>query len=161
MGMATDFGRRVAAARRHKKLTQKQLAPQVGMSQSNLSELETVAHGSSKTAQIAQICGVNPYWLATGEGEMLAPTVVVTATGTAHGLARVVGEGRAVVTRPPDLAEALPVVLDVLMAQPPARWASLRAQLDQLMQHPEMRDDVLAELQALLSAPPGKRQAAA
>lgn len=58
-------------ARRHAGLTQKQLAPLAEMSQSNLSELETVAHGSSKTPQLAAACNVNAHWLATGEGQML------------------------------------------------------------------------------------------
>lgn len=91
--VATDFGKRVAAARKHARRTQKQLAPLVGMSQSNLSELETVAHESGKTAQLAYHCGVNAYWLATGEGDMLT------------------GAQQAPAARPPDLAEALPVVL--------------------------------------------------
>lgn len=62
----------------------------------------------------------------------------------------------------PSLAQALPVVLADLAALPPTRWASVRAQLDLLAGHPEMRDDVLAELQHLLAAPAApsaKRQA--
>lgn len=61
----------------------------------------------------------------------------------------------------PDLAAALPVVLSALAGLPPARAASVRAQLELLMRHPEMRDDVLGELQALLQTQPGKHQAAA
>lgn len=68
--MTTDFGRRLKAARKKAGLTQKQLAPLAQMSQSNLSELETIAHGSSKTPHLAKVCGVNAHWLATGEGEM-------------------------------------------------------------------------------------------
>ena len=34
---------------------------------------------------------------------------------------------------------------------------SVRAQLEQLVQHPEIRDEVIAELEALLSATPGKQ----
>lgn len=70
MGMTTEFGRRLKAARKKAGLTQKQLAPLAEMSQSNLSELETIAHGSSKTPQLARVCGVNAHWLATGEGDM-------------------------------------------------------------------------------------------
>lgn len=77
MGMSTDFGRRLKLARKHAGLTQKQLAPLAGMSQSNLSELETVAHESGKTVQLAAVCGVNAHWLATGEGEMLAASAPV------------------------------------------------------------------------------------
>lgn len=69
--MSTDFGKRLKAARKHAGLTQKQLAPLVPMSQSNLSELETVAYGSTFVPQLARVCGVNAHWLATGEGEML------------------------------------------------------------------------------------------
>lgn len=69
--MTTDFGRRLKRARKHAGLTQKQLAPLVGMSQSNLSELETVAHESRKTVLLAHACKVDAYWLATGDGDML------------------------------------------------------------------------------------------
>lgn len=69
--MTTDFGRRLKMARSHAGLTQKQLAPKAGMSQSNLSELETVGHESGKTAQLAAALGVDAHWLATGEGNML------------------------------------------------------------------------------------------
>lgn len=58
----------------------------------------------------------------------------------------------------PDLAQ---LIADAVATMPPARWASVRAQLDQLVAHPEMRDDVLGELRALLTAPPGKAQRSA
>lgn len=60
----------------------------------------------------------------------------------------------------PTITIALPVVLAALVDLPPARAVSVRAQLDQVMNHPEMHDDVLAELLQLLSMPaarPGKR----
>lgn len=56
------------------------------------------------------------------------------------------------------LETALPVVVQAIANLPPARWASVRAQLEQLATAPEMRDDVLVELLALLQAPPAKRQ---
>lgn len=68
------------------------------MSQSNLSELETVAFESGKTAQIARACGVNAYWLATGEGKMLDGVTAAPAAA------------------PVTAAQALPVVLDALLA---------------------------------------------
>lgn len=61
----------------------------------------------------------------------------------------------------PSLADALPVVLEALAGLPPARAASVRAQLELVMGHPEMHDDVVAELQTLLQARPGKRLDAA
>lgn len=60
---------------------------------------------------------------------------------------------------PPPLRASLPVVLGALTALPPTRWASVRAQLDMLVTHPELLDDVLAELNLLLAQAPGKRQA--
>lgn len=59
------------------------------------------------------------------------------------------------------LATALPLVIDAIAALPAARWVSVRAQLDQLAQRPEMRDDVMAELQALLGDASSKQPAAA
>lgn len=69
--MATEFGSRLSQARAHAKLSQKALAKKVGMGQGTLSELETGGFGSSFTVQIAEACGVNSNWLATGEGHML------------------------------------------------------------------------------------------
>lgn len=60
----------------------------------------------------------------------------------------------------PSLRTCLAVVLDALARLPPARAVSVRAQLDQVMGHPEMHDDTLAELLHLLALPsasPGKR----
>lgn len=55
-----------------------------------------------------------------------------------------------------DIAEQIARLVATL---PPARWRSVRAQLDDLALHPEMRGDVLTELRALLLADPEKRQA--
>ena len=80
--MTTDYGKRLKLARKHARLTQKQLAPLAGMSQSNLSELETISHRSGYTSQLALACGVDPHWLATGDGEMLTTQTTQPATAT-------------------------------------------------------------------------------
>lgn len=49
-------------------------------------------------------------------------------------------------------------IVDAILRMSPLRWASVRTQLDMLAERPEMRDDVLAELRALLGAPSTKRQ---
>lgn len=82
MGSRSEFGSRLRAARKHAGLTQKQLAPIVGMSQSNLSELEVSGHSSGMTTQLARACGVNAHWLATGDGEMLSVSDSVITLGT-------------------------------------------------------------------------------
>jgi len=56
----------------HAKLTQINAAKKAKMAQGTLAELEQEGQGSSYTAQLAEIYGVNPNWLATGKGKMLA-----------------------------------------------------------------------------------------
>lgn len=64
-----SFGERLRFARKEARLTQKQLAVKVGMSQSNLSELENGEYPSSSfTAQIADALNVRGLWLAEGRG---------------------------------------------------------------------------------------------
>lgn len=58
----------------------------------------------------------------------------------------------------PTLDQALVVVIDAITSLSPARRACLRALLDLVAQHPDMRDDVLDELRHLLArrhVPPG------
>lgn len=66
------FGVRLAKARKYAKLTQINAAKLVKMAQGTLAELELEGQGSSYTAQLAETYGVNPNWLATGKGDMLA-----------------------------------------------------------------------------------------
>ncbi|MDY0748525.1 helix-turn-helix transcriptional regulator [Paucibacter sp. R3-3] len=69
--MATEFGKRLKAARAHAKMTQKTLAAAVGIGQGTLSELESDGHGSAYTTQLAAACKVDATWLSSGEGEMI------------------------------------------------------------------------------------------
>lgn len=69
--MATDYGKRLRAARLHAKLTQMGLAEKTGISQSTISTAERENQGSSDTHIYAKACGVDAHWLATGEGAML------------------------------------------------------------------------------------------
>lgn len=68
------YGERLKAARKHAKLTQAGLAEAAGVGgQRNVSKLESGdAEGSEFTAQYAMACGVDSYWLATGNGSMLS-----------------------------------------------------------------------------------------
>ncbi|HEY0062490.1 MAG TPA: XRE family transcriptional regulator [Telluria sp.] len=64
-----SIGTRIREARRIAKLTQKELASKVGMSQAALSELETgESEGSTLVASIASALGVNALWLESGKG---------------------------------------------------------------------------------------------
>ena len=80
--MSTEFGTRLRMARRHARLSQKALAALVGLSQSNISELEDGGYESGKTAQIAHACGVDAQWLATGAGHMVNPSLEAHAPVT-------------------------------------------------------------------------------
>lgn len=59
---------------------------------------------------------------------------------------------------PPQLVDALPVVLDAVEGLGPSRWAAVRAVLDHVVTRPDLRDDAQAELLQLLSTAPAKRQ---
>ena len=69
--MSTDFGKRIKTARKCAGLTQKELAGKINLAQPSLSHLENAGFASVFTVQIAEACGVDAHWLATGEGEML------------------------------------------------------------------------------------------
>lgn len=56
----------------------------------------------------------------------------------------------------PTLESALQTVLNAVITLTPMRWAAVRAQLDELVAHPELLDDALDELQHLLRAAPTK-----
>ena len=68
----SDYGLRLVQAREHAGLTQHALAKAVGMSQSALAGAETTGQGSTRTAQLAAVCGVRAEWLETGHGAMVA-----------------------------------------------------------------------------------------
>ncbi len=62
---------RIHLARKQANLTQKELANQVGISQTAIHKLEGGSSKSSRrTVAIALACGVDPIWLDTGRGEV-------------------------------------------------------------------------------------------
>ncbi len=67
-----EYKDRIKAARKHARLTQSELATRVGIDQTSISNLERgKSAGSSFSARIASVCGVNPVWLEAGTGQML------------------------------------------------------------------------------------------
>jgi DNA-binding XRE family transcriptional regulator len=83
----TEFASRVIAAREHAGMTQHELGAAAGIKQSTIAEMEVSGQYSLKTPQIARACGVDAYWLATGEGPMLGPQAEDNKKDRASGLA--------------------------------------------------------------------------
>lgn len=82
---------RIKQAREYGKLTQKQLAERVGVSQPVISQLERGDNLQSvHLLKIAEVCGVDPVWLANGAGE--GPAEAIAAAETA--IASVPGTGK-------------------------------------------------------------------
>ena len=66
-----NLSERIQMARKQAKLTQKELADRIGISQTAVHKLEAGrSQRSRKTVSIALTCGVDPIWLDTGRGEM-------------------------------------------------------------------------------------------
>lgn len=74
--MSETLAARIKRARKHAGLNQTELAERVGLSQQQISSLETgAAEETTALVKIARVCGVNPFWLDSGEGAMLDPLV--------------------------------------------------------------------------------------
>ena len=72
--MKTTEGERLKAARTHAQLTQSELARRAGVGQSAVGNIEAGLRGfGASVLQMARACGVDPNWLATGEGQMVVP----------------------------------------------------------------------------------------
>jgi transcriptional regulator with XRE-family HTH domain len=68
--MATDYGKRLKEARKSAGMTHARLSKLTGIPQSTISTAERMGNGSSDTVVYAKALGVDPAWLATGEGDI-------------------------------------------------------------------------------------------
>ena len=66
---------RIKAARKARKMTQKQLAEAIGLTQNYIAMIETGRREPSERtiSDICQVCGVDEIWLRTGTGDMDTP----------------------------------------------------------------------------------------
>lgn len=68
-----ELKNRIKQARKYSRLSQKELAEKIGITQPSLSELETgKSQSTSYIASIARACGVDAFWLESGKGTMLS-----------------------------------------------------------------------------------------
>jgi len=68
------LGDRLKLAREHANLTQEELGLRAQCGQAVVSKIERGDQDTSAyVVKLAYACNVNPYWLDTGEGDMLAP----------------------------------------------------------------------------------------
>ena len=66
---------RIKAARKARKMTQKQLAEAIGLTQNYIAMIETGRREPSERtiSDICQVCGVDEIWMRTGTGGMDTP----------------------------------------------------------------------------------------
>lgn len=138
--MATEFGKRLTRARDHAKLTQDELCALVPMAQSTLAAAESTGHGSRMTAQLAHHCGVNAYWLATGEGDML------------DGVTHIAAESRARYHVPLSIESTVSRLAEFVHAHGVVRRSTLADLLARFARDPD-DPSLQAELVALLQPP--------
>jgi DNA-binding transcriptional regulator YdaS (Cro superfamily) len=130
----------------------KAFAERLGVAESQLSQWANGSANSAtgkprgmrvETAQRLERAGGKPQgWLDQQHGNDAAEETEHTQADVQH----------------PTLTQALPVVLDALASLTPGRWGMVMSGLQPLAGHPEMRDDVIADVLPLLTAAtPGKR----
>jgi SOS-response transcriptional repressor LexA len=87
-----DLGARIRKVLSEKNLTQSQLARLVGVKQQTVSYIcspDSPATTSRYATKIAQVLGVNPAWLQSGEGDQFDPMVRIELEGVLLSVVRV------------------------------------------------------------------------
>lgn len=145
------------AARKHAGLSQADLAKAVGMSQSGLAEAEMTAQGSSKTAQIAAVTGVNPKWLADGEGAML----IAAEPESPYRLAPAAKVAPAPIPIAPSVAvhSLISQLGELLEQHDHLARLSIAPLLQRLAEHPQERAAIAQHVHRALSGNMGNEQA--
>lgn len=134
--MATEYGLRLKHARKQAGLTQMQLSSKTGIAQSTISSAETEGLGSAETPMLARACGVNAYWLATGEGDMQADNAPVAALEKLNEVLELRAKLQALSA---DARERAAVLLQGMARDPNGPWANW---LTELLQSPAAAQEV-------------------
>jgi transcriptional regulator with XRE-family HTH domain len=150
--MTSELWQRIRALRRYTKLSGEAFGAELGVSKAAVSQWES-SDPRKRTVPELKVAvdmkrkfGASLDWLLDDQAE-----------ADARWWEKSTGETGSC-QKHESIAERL---ADTVAGMQPARWRSVRAQLDDLAGRPEMRDDVLQELIALLQAEPGKPRAAA
>jgi transcriptional regulator with XRE-family HTH domain len=138
--MTTELWERIFHVRSKMGKTQETFGAALGVSKAAVAQWESksprtrTAPATAKLQAMARMSGVSIAWLIDGLDDDANHAREELATYNA-----------------PSLESALAVVLNALAHLPSARWASVRAQLDQYVQIPDQRAAVSAELHQLLT----------
>lgn len=123
----------------------------LGMKHGNAQRLmdETSDVQLSRVGEVARLLGVSAAALLSGDARA-TPVALAQPPATAPP------------TQPTQisLADALPVVLDALGSLTAGQWRMVRARLDDMPEHPEMRDDVASDVLPVLQAAATKHRRA-
>lgn len=114
VGMS-DLGDRIRAARKAKNWSQRELAQRVGVTPQSIQVIESGGVRSPQNlAQIAQVLGVNPYFLLDGtlSGNALVPIIGIARAGTGE-IDYSLGQGNLGEVEAPEMSTAQTVALEV------------------------------------------------
>lgn len=156
----TPFGERLHLARMRAGLSQSTLAKLAGISQSTMAEAETIAHGSSKTVQLAAALRVDSRWLATGEGDMqsLQSAPLVLNEPAPHWTGGQSGANPPIPIAPAaSIGRLIAMLGDELARHDNLVRISVAPLLQRLAEHPEETEDIALHVQRALArgnAPP-------
>ncbi len=138
------IGSRIERERVALGLTQEQLAIAAGVTQGTIGNVEKgLRKKPRELISIARALKVRPEYLETGRGPKEVDGLQTSAPNA-----------------PLSLEQALPVVLQAIGRLTDGQWRMVRARLDDMAGHPEMCDDVAADVAPLLHLRHGKQRAA-
>jgi len=141
--MATEYGKRLRAARLYAGLKQMEAQKLTGIRQSTISTAERTGHGSSDTPVYASKYGVNALWLATGEGSMTAEETAPPEAQNAPAPTNLTA---------PTLGQILEALSDKLLRMPASTRHRAGLLLASLAESPEGHAEIAAMLEAASGA---------
>lgn len=123
----TAFGQRMYLARKRAGLTQKQVADRLGeLGQSAVAGVERTAHATPRVVEYAKLYGVDPMWLARGDGKGPDDSASILAADQIASYT--------VTRRPATIGETANLLAQALRDLPAARRANLKVCFEALLE---------------------------